>query len=203
MTEPFGVPAAMATVVVLMGAGGYTVALGDRWAAAAVAARPIRLRQILAAPFADAALLLVTARTTTERPDGPGWALAPALLMALAALALVMLPLGPEDNEISFTMDGEESSLKKSADGWTVDFLVDGKRLQKAVTLKPVNDPKSQNAEQYEITLRYGDPLWKAMGAREPGHAMMMIGTGGTPVELPGGDTFNAFLKSCGISPGK
>ncbi len=115
----------------------------------------------------------------------------------------VMLPLGPEDNEISFTMDGEESSLKKSADGWTVDFLVDGKRLQKAVTLKPVNDPKSQNAEQYEITLRYGDPLWKAMAAREPGHAMMMFGTGGTPVELPGGDTFNAFLKSCGISPGK
>lgn len=95
MSEPFGIPAAIGTVVVLMVAGGYTLAIGDQWTAGVVAARPVRFRRLLAAPFADAALHFVTSRTTTERPDGPGWALAPALLTALAALALVMLPLGP------------------------------------------------------------------------------------------------------------
>lgn len=111
----------------------------------------------------------------------------------------VMLPLGPDDNETFYTMDGEPSSLQKSGNGWTADFVAGGKRIRKEVTLKPVNDEKSQNAEQYEITLRYGDPLWKAMASSEPGQAMMMIGTGGTPVGMPSGDTFNAFLKSCGI----
>ncbi len=95
MSEPLSLPVAIGTVASLLVSGVYVIAVGDRWMAAAVAGRPSSLRRVLAAPIASAALLIATSRTTTERPDGPGWALAPALLAALAALALAMLPLAP------------------------------------------------------------------------------------------------------------
>jgi len=44
---------------------------------------------------ATAALRLVQARTTTERPDARAWALAPALYLGLAATALSVVPLAP------------------------------------------------------------------------------------------------------------
>ena len=112
----------------------------------------------------------------------------------------VMLPLGPEENAIFFSMDGPKSTLKKKGNGYTADFIVNGKTIHKDVTLKPVKDPKSHEHQQFEIVLDVGDALWKAMRDPEPGKARMMIGTGGTPVDLPDTPKFTAFLKSCGIS---
>ncbi len=88
-------PAAIGLVAFLLIAGAYVVAVGDRWSAALVGGRRVRARTLLAAPLYTSALALATSRTTTERPDGPGWALAPTLLTGLAALALSMLPLAP------------------------------------------------------------------------------------------------------------
>ena len=75
--------------------GVYLVAVLDRLIGAALAGAPIRPGAVLAGPIRGAALLLVQQYRGTERFDAPGWALAPALLAALAALALAMVPLGP------------------------------------------------------------------------------------------------------------
>ncbi|MDE2384117.1 MAG: hypothetical protein KGO53_05810 [Alphaproteobacteria bacterium] len=113
----------------------------------------------------------------------------------------VLLPLGAEDNDMTFSMDGPKSTLKKSGSGYTADFKANGKTLNKAVAVKPVKDPKSHYHQQFEITLDVGGDLWKAMRDAEPGKAVMLIGTGGTPVDLPDTPKFTEFLKSCGITP--
>lgn len=87
---------ALLVVGVTMAAGVYLVALLDRVTGRAVAGRPMSWRDAAADPFRSAALLLIQQRTTTERVDAPGWALAPALLAGLAAVALSVVPLGPE-----------------------------------------------------------------------------------------------------------
>lgn len=89
------VEVAVVAVALTMLAGVYLVAVLDRWIGSAAAGAPIRLPALLADPFRSAAGLLVQQRRTTERPDAQGWAFAPALLFGLAALALVMVPLGP------------------------------------------------------------------------------------------------------------
>ena len=83
-----------ASALTLVG-GIYLVAILDRWIGSVVAGDPLRLPALLADPFRSAAGLLVQQRRTTERPDAHGWAFAPALLFGLAAIALVMVPLGP------------------------------------------------------------------------------------------------------------
>ena len=75
--------------------GVYATAVLDRTVARAVAGARLRPIDVLAGPIRDAALLLLQQRSRTERPDSAAWALAPAFLGALAAAALVVVPLGP------------------------------------------------------------------------------------------------------------
>jgi NADH-quinone oxidoreductase subunit H len=75
--------------------GVYLVAVLDRLLGAVVAGAPIRPFALVVDPARTAAQLLVQQRRTTERPDAPGWAFAPALFFGLGALALAMVPLGP------------------------------------------------------------------------------------------------------------
>ncbi len=75
--------------------GVYAVEVLDRLVGRAVARMPLRLAEAAAAPAREAGLLLLQRRTVTERPDAALWALAPALLGALAAAALVVIPLSP------------------------------------------------------------------------------------------------------------
>ena len=95
MSPLLDVIAAAAAVAGLLAVGALALAIGDGVAGAAVAGRPIRVLPLIAAPFARAALAARTGSTTTERPDGAGRAVAPALLAGLAALAMVLLPLAP------------------------------------------------------------------------------------------------------------
>jgi NADH-quinone oxidoreductase subunit H len=76
--------------------GAYVVAVLDRVAGSLVARRLLRLSEIFSAPVATAALLLTQRRTRTEHPDAQAWALAPALLAALAAVGLAVIPIGPD-----------------------------------------------------------------------------------------------------------
>jgi len=73
--------------------GVYLVAVLDRLLGCALAGTPIRWPAVLATPARNAALLLQQQRVTSERFDGPGWALAPALFAGLAAVALALVPL--------------------------------------------------------------------------------------------------------------
>lgn len=94
---PYLNPALAAAVMIgVLIVGVYTVAILDRLAGAVVAGRALKVRRILAAPFADAALLLTHSRTRTERPDAEAWAFAPALLAGLAAVGLAVIPVGPD-----------------------------------------------------------------------------------------------------------
>lgn len=88
-------PVALVTIGLAMVAGVYLVAVLDRSMATLVGAGQWTVRDTIVGPLRSAALLLVQRRRTTERPDSPGWALAPALLTGLAAVALAMVPIGP------------------------------------------------------------------------------------------------------------
>ncbi len=89
------VEVALAAVALTLVLGVYLVAVGDRLVAGALAGDRFGGAAILAGPARSAVLLMLRSRTTTERPDVAGWALAPALLTALAAFALALVPLGP------------------------------------------------------------------------------------------------------------
>ena len=95
--RPYASPiVAMLAVGGTMLIGVYLVAVLDRLVGALVASAPIRPGTALAAPIREAALLLVQRGPGTERFDAPGWALAPALLTGLAAVALGLVPLSPD-----------------------------------------------------------------------------------------------------------
>lgn len=111
----------------------------------------------------------------------------------------VLLPIGPEDADAEMSSDGSKSTLKKKGKGYTADFKADDQVFHKDVAVKPVKDPKSHYHQQFEITLEVGDALYKAMRAKEAGHAIALIGQGGINLELPDTPNFTAFLKTCGI----
>lgn len=87
--------AGIALTVLAVPVGAYLVAVLDRVIGRLVAREPAGLGRSLLAPARATALLMLQARTTTERPDAPLWALAPALLAGLAASALALVPVGP------------------------------------------------------------------------------------------------------------
>ena len=84
---------AVVAVAVVLVAGAYAVAVLDGAAARRVAGLPVSLAEALGAPARRAALLAVGRRSTTERPDAQAWALAPALLAAMAAAGVAAVPL--------------------------------------------------------------------------------------------------------------
>jgi len=59
------------------------------------ARRPVAWRRALVGPLQDAALCVLQQGAVTERPDREGWTLASALLPALAALSVVVIPIAP------------------------------------------------------------------------------------------------------------
>lgn len=75
-------------------AGVYVVSVLDRFYAAGVAGST--RSGLLLAPVRSVARAFSQRRTITERPDREGWALAPALLTGLAAVAFTAIPLAPE-----------------------------------------------------------------------------------------------------------
>ena len=82
-------------VVAVLLAGAYAVAVLDRVTARAVAGAGVAPGDALLGPLRTSARLLVTRRSRTEHPDGPAWALAPALVAGLAAGAVASVPLSP------------------------------------------------------------------------------------------------------------
>lgn len=112
----------------------------------------------------------------------------------------VMLPVSPGDDGTVFSGSGPKSTLKKLGGTYQVVFVAGGQRIRKTLELKPVNDPKSQNQSQFVVRLDYGGPLWNALTSDKPGAAIMLIGQGGMPVQVPTGPKLDAALRSCGIS---
>jgi NADH-quinone oxidoreductase subunit H len=93
MTPWISAGTAVAAVGVSLLAGVYAVLVLDRLVGDRVAGRPSGWRDAFVGPLREAALDLLQQRTTTERPDREGWALASALLASLAAVSLVVIPV--------------------------------------------------------------------------------------------------------------
>ena len=96
MSEFASPPLAVGAVGLALILGIYVTAVLDRSMYARIAYGNWRLIQALTGPLATAALLARQTRRTTERPDAAGWAIAPAVLIGLAAVALAMVPLAPD-----------------------------------------------------------------------------------------------------------
>ena len=79
--------------LVVLTAGVYLSWSLDRWIGAIVASRRLDLGSVLSEPIFEGARLAVGYRTRTERPDRVTWALASALLGAVAATGLATVPL--------------------------------------------------------------------------------------------------------------
>lgn len=88
------VPAAVLVLAVLA-LGAYVVAVLDRAVSLVVGGGRLSPVDALVGPVRSAALLLGTRRSRTEHPDGPAWALAPALVAGMAAAAVASVPLSP------------------------------------------------------------------------------------------------------------
>ncbi len=86
---------AVLSVAAAAAVGVYVAAWVDIVLARAVAGVAVRPLDALIAPLSWGAAVALKARTTTERPDAETWALAPALLAALAAVGLAAVPLAP------------------------------------------------------------------------------------------------------------
>lgn len=87
------IPAAIASLLLLLILGAWLAATLDRMAIALVAGRPVGAA--LAEPLRRAAGHLSRQRTQTERPDVITWPLAPLAYMGLAAVGLSVVPLAP------------------------------------------------------------------------------------------------------------
>ncbi|PZF77876.1 hypothetical protein DK847_05465 [Aestuariivirga litoralis] len=111
----------------------------------------------------------------------------------------VMLPVSPEaDGDVSDS-NGPASTLVKTGAGYQVTFRANGRNIRKSLEVKPVNDPKSNLAEQFVVRLDYGDRLWKALTSEKDGAAVMLIGQGGRTVNVPVDNKLTAALSSCGL----
>jgi len=85
--------AAVAAVAVALVVGTYLVAVFDEVLGRLAAREPLGLLSAVTMPVRRSAMALLQSHTTTERPDGPAWALAVAALGGLGAVALVVVPL--------------------------------------------------------------------------------------------------------------
>ena len=88
-------PAAVLLVGAVLVSGAYVLAVLDRSVARVVAGRRVRPGEVAAQPFREAAVLVLTRRSTTERPDAQAWTLAPALVAGMAAAAVATVPWAP------------------------------------------------------------------------------------------------------------
>lgn len=107
----------------------------------------------------------------------------------------VLMPV-PKD-----AADEAETTLRQVKGQWQIDIKANGKVYRKDVTFKPVRDPISQFSEQAEITVEFGDPLWRALTDAKGDAFLAEAGGFGAYVSVGGTPEFKKFLAACKLSP--
>ena len=192
-------------VLAALATGVYVAAVIDRVVAGRIAGEALRPAPTLMAPLRESALLLFQQRSTTERPDAAAWALAPALLGALAAAALVVIPLGPSlalpDIDSGIVYFGAAMAMVMIAvflNGWSANSmfpLIGGYRfiaqaLSYEMPLALVLIAAALPAESLSVAdiVRSQEPLWNVV--RQPlGFPLYLVAALGLafwgPLDLP------------------
>lgn len=192
-------------VLAALAIGVYVAAVLDRLVAGRIAGEALRPAPTLMAPLRESALLLLQQRSTTERPDSAAWALAPALLGALAAAALVVIPLGPSlalpDIDSGIVYFGAAMAMVMIAvflNGWSANSmfpLIGGYRfiaqaLSYEMPLALVLIAAALPAESLSVAdiVRSQEPLWNVV--RQPlGFPLYLVAALGLafwgPLDLP------------------
>lgn len=192
-------------VLAALAIGVYVAAVLDRLVAGRVAGEVLRPAPTLMAPLRESALLLLQQRSTTERPDAAAWALAPALLGAPAAAALVVIPLGPSlalpDIDSGIVYFGAAMAMVMIAvflNGWSANSmlpLIGGYRfiaqaLSYEMPLALVLIAAALPAESLSVAdiVRSQEPLWNVV--RQPlGFPLYLVAALGLafwgPLDLP------------------
>lgn len=192
-------------VLAALAIGVYVAAVLDRLVAGRIAGEVLRPAPTLMAPLRESALLLLQQRSTTERPDAAAWALAPALLGALAAAALVVIPLGPSlalpDIDSGIVYFGAAMAMVMIAvflNGWSANSmfpLIGGYRfiaqaLSYEMPLALVLIATALPAESLSVAdiVRSQEPLWNVV--RQPlGFPLYLVAALGLafwgPLDLP------------------
>lgn len=86
---------ATVTVGLLLALGMYVVGILDVFLSSVAAGRRAAVGDVLLAPVRRTALLLVSSSGRIQRSDVRAWAVAPALLAGIAAVAIATIPLSP------------------------------------------------------------------------------------------------------------
>jgi hypothetical protein len=106
----------------------------------------------------------------------------------------VLMPV-PKD-----AADEAETTLRQVKGQWQIGIQAYGKVYRKDVTFKPVRDPISQYSEQAEITVEFGDPLWRALTDAKGDAFLAEAGGFGAYVSVGGTPEFKRFLAACKLS---
>lgn len=198
---------AVVTIGLALASGVYVTAVLDRLLGRSVAGQALAPASAFVGPVRESALLLLQQRSRTERPDSEVWAIAPALLGALAAAALVVIPLGPAlalpDIDSGIVYFGAAMATVMVAvfvNGWSANstFAVIGgyrfiaQALSYEMPLALVLIAAALPAESLSVAaiVRDQDPLWNVV--RQPlGLPLYMIAGLGLafwgPLNLPDG----------------
>ncbi len=109
-----------------------------------------------------------------------------------AEIALLM----PIDRTVS---DQETDSTLKQKNGvWHLSLQVGKTRVEKMARFVKINDPVAQPDEGVEVTLTYGDAVWKALLAPQ-GDQLMALAGYSVYVSVGNGAKLKSFKRFCGL----
>lgn len=101
----------------------------------------------------------------------------------------------PVDKNASLAL--ADTTLKRAKGRWTMDFKAYGKDYSKKVEFRSISDKNSRVSLAAEISVNFGDPLWKALIDRSGTRFWVMNGGLGTNVAVTDEAELAKFLAAC------
>lgn len=104
----------------------------------------------------------------------------------------------PVDKAASLALS--DTTLKRAKGHWTMDFKAHGKDYSKKVEFRTVADKKSRITLAAEISVKFGDPLWKALTDKSGTKFWVMNGGLGTNVAVTDEAEVAKFVSACHLN---
>lgn len=91
-----------------------------------------------------------------------------------------------------------ENTLKQKGGVWHITLQAGKARVDKTVRFVKIKDSAAQPDEGVEVTLTYGDPVWKALLAPQ-GDQLMALAGYSVYVSVENGSKLKSFKRFCGL----